>query len=180
MDRWLFTNIFSIFDHDFNAEILWVCTSVRYSDTGDDYSNPQNCIPEDDFTIVNETIIMGSHYDELQMSCIMTADALTAYFDPTGEFYQKYRQRSAANITTLNNTTLNDTTLNLTTPNITANGSLTDEPLCQTGEISWNQNDTTLGTSPHYLTKDDPFLISNREGEIPKFSFQLGSLLYVH
>ena len=63
---------------------------------------------------MNETIIMGSHYDELQMSCIMTADALTAYFDPTGEFYQNYRQRSAENITTLNNTTLNDTTLNLT------------------------------------------------------------------
>ena len=116
---------------------------------------------------MNETIIMGSHYDELQMSCIMTADALTAYFDPNGQFYQNYRQRSAANIPTLNNTTLNNTTLNFTTPNITTN-----EPHCQTGEISWNQNDTTLGTSPHYLTKDSPFLISNREGEIPKFSFQ--------
>ena len=127
---------------------------------------------------------MGSHYDELQMSCIMTADALTAYFDPTGEFYQNYRQRSALNITslndtTLNDTTLNDTTLNSTTPNITENGTITAEPLCQTGEISWNQNDTTLGTSPHYLTKDDPFLISNREGEIPKVSFQFDSLLYV-
>ena len=95
---------------------------------------------------------MGSHYDELQMSCIMTADALTAYFDPNGEYYQNYRQRSASNVTT------NDTLL--------------EEPviLCDTGEISWDQNDTTLGISPHYLTKDNPFLISNREGQIPKVS----------
>ena len=69
---------------------------------------------------------MGSHYDELQMSCIMTADALAAYFDPNGEYYQNYRQRSASNVTT------NDTLL--------------EEPviLCDTGEISWDQNDTTL------------------------------------
>ena len=38
---------------------------------------------------------MGSHYDELQMSCIMTADALAAYFDPNGEYYQNYRQRTS-------------------------------------------------------------------------------------
>ena len=90
---------------------------------------------------------MGSHYDELQMSCIMTADALTAYFDPNGKYYQNYRQISASNVTTL-----------------------LEEPiiLCDTGEISWDQNDTTLGISPHYLTKDNPFLISNREGQIPK------------
>ena len=109
---------------------------------------------------------MGSHYDKLQMSCIMTADALKAYFEPTGEFYQKYRKQSATNITILNNTTLNNTTLNSTTLNFT-----TPEPFCQTVEISWDQNDTTLGVSPHYLTPDDPFLISNRVGEIPKVEF---------
>ena len=158
------TLILSIFDHDFNAEILWVCSSVRYGDTGGKYSNPQNCLPEDDFTIVDGTIIMGSHYDKLQMSCIMTADALQAYFlHFTGEFYHK---RSATNITTPNNTTLNSTTLNSTILNSTE-----PEPSCQTGEISWDQNDTTLGISPHYLTQDDPFLISNRVGEIPKAGF---------
>ena len=84
------------------------------------------------------------------MSCIMTADALTAYFDPNGKYYQNCRQRSVSNVTT-NDTLLED-------PNI----------LCDTGEISWDQNDTTLGISPHYLTKDNSFLISNREGQIPK------------
>ena len=111
---------------------------------------------------------MGSHYDKLQMSCIMTADALKAYFEPTGEFYHKYRQRSATNITTSNNTTPNNTTLNSTTLNSTTLNSTSPEPFCATGEISWDQNDTTLGISPHYLTQDDPFLISNRIGEIPK------------
>ena len=162
------TLILSIFDHDFNAEILWVCSSVRYGENGGKYSNPQNCLPEDDFTIEDGTIKMGSHYDKLQMSCIMTADALKAYFEPTGEFYHK---RSASNITTPNNTTLNNTTPNNTILNSTTLNSTEPEPSCQTGEISWDQNDTTLGVSPHYLTQDDPFLISNRIGEIPKAGF---------
>ena len=83
----------------------------------------------------------------------MTADALTAYFDPSGEYYQNYRQRNAFNF--IKNDTMLAESINL----------------CDTGEISWDQNDTTLGVSPHYLTKDSPFLISNREGQIPKVSF---------
>ena len=144
-----------MFNHDFNAEIEWTCSSVRYIGSGTKHSSPQNCLAEDDFSLVNNKIVMGSHYNNLQMSCIMTSGALAQYFHQNERYY---RQQSSSSISNVQD----------------------NADKCQSKELSWKQNDTTLGISPHYLTEDTPFLISNRMGSIPELHVSCGSRYKPH